>query len=85
MMREELVKLPETLVVAGYADIQQPVAVAKLDPGGRGDVAAAALSHKIGYTGSIVDVSQHQSLYARSRSELRKALHREGAVSQAVI
>jgi hypothetical protein len=85
MMCEELVKLTETFIVAGYADIQQPVAVTKLNPGGRGDVAAAALPHKIGHTGGIVDVSKHQPLNTRSRGELRKALRGEGTVTQAVV
>ena len=74
MMSEELVQLTEALIVAGYADVKQPVAVAELYPGGRGDVAAAALPYKIGHPGGVVDVCKHHPFHARSRSELRKAL-----------
>jgi uncharacterized protein YfaP (DUF2135 family) len=85
MVREELVQLAEALVVSCYPNVKQPVAVTELYPGGRGDVAAAALTYKIGYPGCVVDISQYQSFHTRSRGELRKALHGECAVTQTVI
>lgn len=85
MTGEELVQLAEALVVACYTDVKQPVAVTELYPCRRGDVAAATLTYKIGHPGGVVDVSQYHPFHACSRSELRKALDGEGAVTQTII
>ena len=56
MMREKLVQLTVTLVVTGYSDIQQPVAIAELYACRRGDAVAAAFTHEIRHAGSVVDI-----------------------------
>jgi len=85
MVGEELVQLAEALVVARDAGVKEFVVAAEFYPGRRGDVAAAALAHEVGHAGGVVDIGQHQALYAGSRGELRKAPDGDRAVTKAVI
>ena len=81
MVGEELVQLTEALVVACDAGVKEFVVSPEFYPGRRGDVAAAALAHEVGHAGGVVDIGQHQALYAGSRGELRKALDGDRAIS----
>ena len=85
MQRQRLVDLTEALVIPGYRDIHQLVAVSKLAARDGLDAVLLAFEHEIDDSHGVVDVGESQRRDMHSTRLLHQILDGDSAVAQAAI
>ena len=85
MQRQRLVDLAKTLVISGYRDIHQFVAVTELAARDGLDVVLLAFEHEIDDSHGVVDVGESQRRDMHSTRPLHQILDGDSAVAQTAI